>query len=242
MNRTRPCSDQSSTLFRAHGLRYASTSPTPAPPLLPPPKAALDVPQELVKDDFFVDLTNVPVQIGYLKELGLDYGWGPTASMQSIIEYIHVFGDTPWWLSITLAIVGVRFGVVKLYINAADTSAKLAAIKPITDPITQLMKKAQLAGDQRGVMENRQNLSMIHSRADIKLWKAFLPLVQVFIGFGTFRLLRGMSSLPVPGFDTGGILWFHDLTMKDPFYALPISTAVLTLIVMKVRDTPLASR
>ena len=57
--------------------------------------------------------------------------------------------------------------------------------------------------------------------------------------FGMFRLLRGMAALPVPGLEDGGILWFQDLTMPDPFYILPVASAAVMYYIMKVRLLPL---
>ncbi|KAH8019829.1 hypothetical protein HPB51_022563 [Rhipicephalus microplus] len=53
-----------------------------------------------------------------------------------------------------------------------------------------------------------------------------IPLAQapVFISF--FFALRGMANLPMESFKTGGILWFTDLTVPDPFYILPLITSV----------------
>ena len=47
--------------------------------------------------------------------------------------------------------------------------------------------------------------------------------------------LRTMVNLPVESMKTGGILWFTDLTIPDPTFALPIATAVTLLITMEVR-------
>lgn len=46
--------------------------------------------------------------------------------------------------------------------------------------------------------------------------------------------LRGMSNLPVPSLKAGGLSWFTDLTVPDPFYILPVATAVTTLVTLEV--------
>lgn len=219
--------------------RYSGTPGTTStiPPLPPPPTPdpLSSSTSELIKDEFsFDDLSNMPVHIGYLKTLGLDYGWGPTAIMEWLVEHVHVYAGTPWWLSISLAVIGIRFAVLKAYMAAADTSAKLQGVRTVTAPITEEMLKEQKAGNQVGVMQLRQKLKLVHQRAGIQTWKAFVPMTQVFIGFGTFRLMRGMSGLPVPGLDTGGVLWFQDLTLADPYMIMPVTTALMTVIVMKV--------
>jgi len=183
------------------------------------------------------DLAGIPEQIGYLKTLGLDYGWGPTAFIETLLEHIHIYTGTPWWASIVITALAIRLALFKPYVDAADVSARLAAIQPITAPIRDRMMAAQRAGDQQGMLSARQELIGMHKKANIQTYKAFVPLVQVFLGFGTFRLFRGMSALPVPGFETGGFLWLKDLTAADPYYILPVATAGAFYLVMRVRTT-----
>ena len=40
-----------------------------------------------------------------------------------------------------------------------------------------------------------------------------------------FLGLRGMANLPVESMMVGGVGWFEDLTLRDPFYVLPLVTA-----------------
>lgn len=56
----------------------------------------------------------------------------------------------------------------------------------------------------------------------------------VFISF--FIALRKMAYLPVPSFQTGGLLWFPDLTAADPFYLLPLAVTGTMFFILEVRD------
>ena len=222
------------------GLRFASSTPGTSqlsnPESFPLPTDKLTT---IPLDDFLStsELAAIPEQIGYLKILGLDYGWGPTAFIESLLEHIHIYTGTPWWASILLTAVAVRLALLKPYIAAADVSARLAAIQPVTTPIRNKMMAAQKAGDQQGMLLARQELIAIHKKANIQTYKAFVPLVQIFLGFGTFRLFRGMAALPVPGLETGGFLWLKDLTMSDPYFVLPVLTTGVFYMVMRVRPT-----
>lgn len=73
-----------------------------------------------------------------------------------------------------------------------------------------------LAGDlQKFMTEN--NVSPIKN-----LFPVFLQLpffMSMFLG------LRQMANLPVPSMESGGALWFTDLSMADPYYILPMVTA-----------------
>jgi YidC/Oxa1 family membrane protein insertase len=48
--------------------------------------------------------------------------------------------------------------------------------------------------------------------------------MPIFISF--FVGLRRMANAPVESFHTGGMLWFTDLTVCDPYYILPVITSV----------------
>ena len=85
------------------------------------------------------------------------------------------------------------------------------------------------------VQQVRQEMQMINKRAGIKLWKSFVPAIQMFTGYGTFMILRGMARLPVPGLEHGGVLWFHNLAVPDPFFILPLATAGILHWVLRVR-------
>ncbi|EPQ67752.1 hypothetical protein BGT96224_4451 [Blumeria graminis f. sp. tritici 96224] len=157
--------------------------------------------------------------------MGLDWGWGPTSVMEYAIEHLHVYMGGPWWLTITAAAILTRAALFMPYVSAADNAARLAVVSPITKPIMTKMVAAQKAGDQIAFLQYKQEQSLIHRRAGIKAWKAGIPLIQMVLGFGTFRLLNGMAKLPVPGLETGGTLWFANLAAPDPLYLLPMATA-----------------
>lgn len=176
----------------------------------------------------------MPVQVGYLKALGLDYGWGPTAVMEKMLEYIHIGTGGPWWLSIALSVLALRLIFLKAYIDASDSAGKTSALRPITQPILDRLRAAQQARDTLGLLKAKSELTSVYARADVKTWKAFVPMLQIPFGYGTFRLLRGMAHLPVPGMDGGGFLWLRDLTVQDPVYFLPLATGYLLYLTVKV--------
>ena len=54
-----------------------------------------------------------------------------------------------------------------------------------------------------------------------------------FISF--FLGIRGLANYPLESMMYGGTLWFHDLTVADPYYILPVFTAVTLFVTMEVR-------
>jgi YidC/Oxa1 family membrane protein insertase len=43
-----------------------------------------------------------------------------------------------------------------------------------------------------------------------------------------------MTGLPVPGFETGGMAWFTDLTVADPYYILPVASSMGILALFEI--------
>lgn len=223
--------------------RFASTTPIRPPSAevqpdhVPPPQAATPAEGELLPaslDDMIDSTPPVYDYLGFLKEMGLDYGWGPTAFVETLLEHVHVYLGTPWWASIGLSILLIRAAMFKFYIDAADSAARRQLVKPLEEPITARMKVAQAEKNPIAIRQAWDERSALYKAAGIVWWKSLIPFVQIPIGFGTFRLMRGMASLPVPGFDVGGLLWIYDLTVPDPYYFLPLATASAYYFAFKV--------
>lgn len=50
--------------------------------------------------------------------------------------------------------------------------------------------------------------------------------------------LRDMCEANIPGFSTGGALWFTDLCASDPYYILPVMSAAVFLATTELNQTP----
>ncbi|QSZ31226.1 hypothetical protein DSL72_000789 [Monilinia vaccinii-corymbosi] len=234
-----PLSRANTLIRNATSIRFASTSPSAIPPVnspIPPIETSTPefkpAPLE-VNADVNPDILSAPEHIGYLHSLGLDYGWGPTAVMEWMLEHIHVYAGTPWWVSIGLAAVAWRILLFKPFLDAAENASRMAAIKSYTAPVQALMMEAKRRGDTAEMMMQRAELQRIFKRAGISMWKSFMPVVQIFIGYGTWKLLRQMSEVPVPGLLDGGILWFYNLSIPDPYFILPLATSTILHFVLK---------
>lgn len=118
----------------------------------------------------------------------------------------------------------VRLALLKIFINASDTSARLAIVAPNLAPIKARLKEAKSSKDVDQMRRVTAELRELYSAAGIQMWRVFVPMIQMPLGFGTFRLLRGMADLPVPGLDSAGFLWLTDLTVRDPYFILPVFT------------------
>lgn len=173
---------------------------------------------------------------GNMKDLGLDYGWGPSAFFESIMELTYINTGFAWGGTILTSAVLLRlllfFGV---QIRGSDAQAKMVAMNPVLQPLMASMEAAKRAGDDEKVNTLRLQQQAVMKEMGGSLGKTLgVPIAQGIFGYGAFRSLRGMATLPVPGMNTDGFLWFSDLTVSDPFFVLPLATGGLMYFIIKV--------
>lgn len=225
--------------------RFASTQPAPAPADPIPPAAPAPAAPAPADADFSTSLSDllgidnvhdIPEQIGFLKGLGLDYGWGPTSSMEWLIEHIYVYTGLPWWATLTVTAIAVRAAIFKPTISSQIESQKMQDLRknPKYAALQARMKATMQSGDRGELMAVRNEIRNIHKAMELKWWKIAIPMLQVPVGFGMLRLVRGMADLPVPSLETGGVLWFQNLAVPDPYYLLPLAAAGMFVVSMRV--------
>jgi YidC/Oxa1 family membrane protein insertase len=172
------------------------------------------------------DLSSIPEHIGYLKDLGLDYGWGPSSIIQFFIEHIHMWGGLPWWASIVGTGLLLRLALLYPTLGAVDTSTKMLNIKPVTEPLRQQMIMRGKDGNQVEMLKLRAEIQKLHQEQGIVAWKSFIPMLQIPFGFGCYRVVKGMAALPVPGLTMESVAWLKDLTVADPYFILPAASSL----------------
>ncbi|TLD31100.1 hypothetical protein PspLS_02474 [Pyricularia sp. CBS 133598] len=176
--------------------------------------------------------------IGYLRELGLNFGWGPSSMAQWGIEHLHVWGGMPWWAAILGYAVATRLILLKPGIDAFVQQRKLQALKKdprgkaAFDKMSAMMSSGGTASTTE-LLAARAEVQRLQRSAGISTWKMALPMIQMPIGIGVFRLTSGCADLPVPSFETGGFMWLMDLTAPDPFYILPLASSAMMYVMLK---------
>lgn len=147
--------------------------------------------------------------------------------METALEAVHLATGTPWWGSILLTVLALRVLVFPLVVRASDTSARMAMLTPVMAPIKEQMEAAKATQDVEALRRATAEIRQLYQLAGIKMSRMAIPmLLQMPLGYGSFRLLQAMGTLPVPGFDEGGLLWIKDLTLSDPYFILPLATGL----------------
>ncbi|KAI1432276.1 hypothetical protein GGR50DRAFT_675475 [Xylaria sp. CBS 124048] len=215
----------------------ASSSPTSSlsSPVTLNDATITEIPDDLLGEIIPPPILDIPEHIGYLDELGLDFGWGTSTCCQWLLEHIHIYSGMPWWGSI--AAVAFLFRAIIFYPALVGSYHQAKMQKAQASP-AYLAAKARFAqstraSDQAALLMARSEMRRAVSGSGASAWKASINIVMIPFSFGMFRLLRNMCLIPVPGLETGGAAWFTDLTVADPYYILPSLAVGCTYLVLK---------
>lgn len=94
--------------------------------------------------------------------------------------------------------------------------------------------EARQRGDMYDVAKYGGQLTEFMKEKKIKPLSNMFPImVQLPIFLSMFVGLRGMANLPLESMMHGGLFWFEDLTVADPFYLLPLLTSTSMFLQFK---------
>uniref|UniRef100_A0A5K3FJS6 Mitochondrial inner membrane protein OXA1L n=1 Tax=Mesocestoides corti TaxID=53468 RepID=A0A5K3FJS6_MESCO len=153
--------------------------------------------------------------------LGLNSYW-PSGWYQSLLEVLHVNLDLPWWAAIATTTIVIRLCLIPLIIDQRRKLASYTNVMPKIVALQNRMTKARINSNYIEMMKVSQEMQELMKNNDVNPLNSLrLMVVQVPIFLSVFAGLRGMAQLPVDSLKTGGLGWFVDLTVCDPFYILP---------------------
>lgn len=119
--------------------------------------------------------------------------------------------------AIAACTVLARCLVFPLIVKGQREAAKIHNHLPEIQKFSTRIREAKLAGDQAEFYKASSEMTFYQKKHDVKLFRPLiLPLTQAPIFISFFIALREMANLPVPSLQTGGLLWFQDLTLSDP--------------------------
>ncbi|CAE6254123.1 unnamed protein product [Arabidopsis arenosa] len=155
----------------------------------------------------------------------------PIAALQHCIDMVHSFTGFGWWASIVVATILIRSSTVPLLIKQMKDTTKLALMRPRLESIREEMQNKGM--DSVTMMEGQKKMKNLFKEYGVT---PFTPMKGMFIQgplfICFFLAIRNMAE-KVPSFQTGGALWFTDLTTPDSLYILPVITALTFLITVE---------
>ncbi|KAI0158003.1 60Kd inner membrane protein-domain-containing protein [Hypoxylon sp. FL1284] len=181
-------------------------------------------------------LLDIPEQIGYLKNLGLDFGWGPTSCCQWLLEHVYIMTGMPWWA--TLAVLPLAWRIVMFLptLNGSKHSALLQKVYASPDYRQARLEFEEATirtHDRMTMMRARNRMSIIRKNAGASVIAPFINFLTIPFSYGVFRSFRAMAAIPVPSLETGGFAWFTDLTVHDPYFILPLASVAMSALMFR---------
>ncbi|ESQ31726.1 hypothetical protein EUTSA_v10004275mg [Eutrema salsugineum] len=155
----------------------------------------------------------------------------PIAALQHCIDMVHSFTGFEWWASIVVATILIRSSTVPLLIKQMKDTTKLSLMRPRLESIREEMQNKGM--DPVTMAEGQKKMKNLFKEYGVT---PFTPMKGMFIQgplfICFFLAIRNMAE-KVPSFQTGGALWFTDLTTPDSLYILPVITALTFLITVE---------
>jgi YidC/Oxa1 family membrane protein insertase len=160
--------------------------------------------------------------------------FGPIVGvMGTVLLYFHQTLGLPWWFSIVLLTVIVRSLLFPLTVKQVKSMRAMQDLKPHMDRV-----RAQFKDNPQ---RQREEMAKLYQDQGVNPLGGCLPiLVQMPIFIGIFYVIRKFGGTPgrtppeYESFTHGGILWFQDLAHADPYYILPIISAVTMLAATEI--------
>jgi YidC/Oxa1 family membrane protein insertase len=160
--------------------------------------------------------------------------FGPIVNILGVVLlYFHQNLGVAWWLSIVLLTIIVRSLLFPLTVKQVKSMRAMQDLKPRMDRV-----RAQFKDNPQ---RQREEMAKLYQDQGVNPLGGCLPiLVQMPVFIGMFYVIRKFGGTPgrtppeYESFTHGGILWFQDLAHADPYYILPIISALTMLAATEI--------
>eukprot|EP00887_Chlorella_sp_A99_P001430 scaffold8.g1430.t1 len=161
--------------------------------------------------------------------------WAPTRGLQALLCAMHEGLGLEWWAAIAAVTVGVRTCTLPLTVMQIRNTYRLSQARPEIEALLEHLKEEQARGSPNATQEYQQRVQAVwakHGANPLKSLGGIFLQAPIFIGF--FSALRAFAAHKVPSFAEGGLLWFTDLSLADPYYLLPVIAGLSTLLTVEL--------
>lgn len=143
-----------------------------------------------------------------------------TGLMSDVLELFHSLG-APWWLSIVFLTVLVRGVLFPLTIRQVKNMRKMQELRPDMDKIRARHKKDR--------QKQQEAIIKLYQVRKVNPAAGFLPiLIQMPVFIAMYHVIRDHEE-SLRSFASGGILWFRNLSETDPYFILPVLSAMILI-------------
>lgn len=158
----------------------------------------------------------------------------PSHYVMYFVDYVHTLIGIPYWEAIVLVTIMLRVMLLPVAIKTIRNAAAMAAIRPLSQQLQDNMLKDPNRDDPNVKLRYQKEMTELFIKNKINpIHFVMMPLIQIPLFLTFFMALRDMSEF-YPGLSSGGILWFHDLTVADPYYILPFLNMLSFLYMIEI--------
>ena len=204
----------------------AATTPTQTPTegwTANPPEAWMEV---MNRPQHLSDAVDAITPLGYYpSDLALRY-----------VDFLSSTFDLPFCAGIIGGTFLLRAAMFPLSIITMKHTARMQKAKPELEVLQErLQHDPSVKTDRRKMDAYQRQMGALLAKHQVNPKLIFMfPLAQLPVFMSMFfGLRRAAESFPVEC-QTGGMLWFPDLSVADPTYALPLITSGLFLVMIEV--------
>lgn len=161
-------------------------------------------------------------------ELTVDYGilWPISRLLFSVLKYIHEFVGNWGWSIIVLTIM-IKLVFYKLSATSYKSMALLKAVQPKIEALKER------CGEDKQLFS--QQLMALYKTEKVNPLGGCLPiLIQIPVFIALYYVLLESVELRQAPF----IFWIKDLSIKDPYYVLPIIMGASMLLQQRMNPPP----
>jgi YidC/Oxa1 family membrane protein insertase len=156
-----------------------------------------------------------------------------------MLEVINVSTGLPWFHTIIAGTVVARMILLPFSIKQLRNSAALAPHQPRLVELKGELDKAYKTGDKLAVQRVALQQRKVYGDSGVSMLPMLLmPFVQLPVTLGMFFGVKRLCALPLEQLHSSGVSFLPDLTLPDPYYILPIASAVLMNLQLYVRASP----
>ncbi|WFC95066.1 hypothetical protein MBRA1_001707 [Malassezia brasiliensis] len=161
-------------------------------------------------------------------------GWSPSGILQHLLDTTQYLTHLPWWATIILVTCLIRLSVAPLLVYVQGNSIRLSNIQPQMQNMLKDLEYAKATGNQQEMQRSAVQVRKLLADNNCSPFRSLLlPAVQMPIFLSFYFALDGMAKAKLPALVSGGFGWVPDLTVADPYYVLPITSAFMTLLVLE---------
>jgi YidC/Oxa1 family membrane protein insertase len=170
--------------------------------------------------------------------------WWPSDQALVLLNWINETAGLPCYAySIVGTTLAFRVLLFPLFVKGQRNSSRMAHCQPELKKLMEQMDKQKGNVDQAAQLRYTQQVKALFKKYDCSFFGSLVaPLASAPMFMSFFFGLKNAPEIFPELLATGGMLWFPDLTVPDPYVIMPVLSATTFLLMTEVgKDQMMAS-